>query len=106
MFTFLYVLLPMIFLSQAQEMFEDDTQFTDGVEDAPTSSISSNSVLKSLRSADPRFGGILRSRRSSYIRNGGILRSLRSVDPHSDGILILGNPRMDGTVKYGRYIYI
>ena len=60
MFTFLYVLLPMIFLSQAQEMFEEDTQFNDGVEDAewmrdqrdaPSSSIFFNSVLRSSRSA-------------------------------------------------------
>ena len=116
-FIFFNVLLSMNYLSQADEIFEDDVlgQFYDGAEDiesardlrdAPSSSISSNEVLRSLRSADPRSGGILRSLRSYDVRNGGILRSLRSINPRNDAILRSlrsEGPRMGGILRSLRY---
>merc|ERR1719232_441251 len=113
-FIFLHVLFSLIYLSQADEIFEDGVleQFDEGSEaaqwprelrEAPSLSLPSQGMLRSLRSAEnPRSGGILRSLRSYDPREGGILRSLRSADPREGGILRSlrsADPRESGILR-------
>ena len=118
-FIFLHVLFSLIYLSQADEIFEDGVleQFDEGSEaaqwprnlrESPSLSLPSQGMLRSLRSAEnPRSGGILRSLRFYDPHHNGVLRSLRSYDPHKDGILRAlrsADPREGGILRSLRLV--